>query len=279
MTRRPANARGPARRAVAGIAALATVAALACGAAAPARAGQACTEEAPTTVSVQRGLELAEHVRAALDDSGARVVLLARAGQDLDRWGLRWSHFGFAYLDEAATPPTWRVVHKLNQCGTDHADVFRQGLGDFFLDAPFRYEAAIVTLSPETEQALLPVITDDRRVVQWHTKRYSVVAYPWATRYQQSNQWALETLAGAIEPAASDRERAQMWLRLHDYRPADLHIDAFTRLGARITRANVAFDDHPNERRFSDHIDTVTAESVFDWLLREHRASSPMVVR
>ena len=59
----------------------------------------------------------------------------------------------------------------------------------------------------------------------------------------------------------------------------NITIDPITRLGARMTRANVAFDDHPNERRYTDHIDTVSAESVFDWLLREHRASSPIVVR
>lgn len=32
-----------------------------------------------------------------------------------------------------------------------------------------------------------------------------------------------------------------------------------------MTRANVAFDDHPNAKRFSDHIETVTVESIFAW--------------
>ncbi len=125
----------------------------------------------------------------------------------------------------------------------------------------------------------MQVLTDDRRLVQWHTPAYSVVAYPWSTRYQQSNQWALETLAGSLDPAASTRERAQAWLQLHDYQPTVLHIDALTRLGGRITRANVAFDDHPNSKRFSDHIETVTVESMFDWLQREQLAGTPMVVR
>jgi len=115
--------------------------------------------------------------------------------------------------------------------------------------------------------------------VQWHTPAYSVVAYPWSTRYQQSNQWALETLAGSLDPAASTRERAQSWLQLHDYQPTVLHLDAFTRLGARMTRANVAFDDHPNSKRFSDHIETVTVESMFAWMQRMRIAGQPTVVR
>jgi hypothetical protein len=35
-----------------------------------------------------------------------------------------------------------------------------------------------------------------------------------------------------------------------------------------MTAANVAFDDHPAAQRFSDHIETVTADSVLQWLPR-----------
>ena len=239
--------------------------------------------------------------------SGAQVVIVARAGQDLRKYGLDWSHLAFAYREEMATPQpignrsavlgrigspvvdglplrqpargTWRIVHKLNQCGTAEAAVFRQGLAEFFLDTPFRYEAAYVVPAPEVQAALLQVLTDDQRLVQWHTTAYSVVAYPWSTKYQQSNQWALETLAGSLDPAASTRERAQAWLQLHDYQPTVLHIDALTRLGGRVTRANVAFDDHPNAKRFSDHIETVTVESMFAWMQRMQVAGPPTVVR
>ncbi len=264
-------------------------------------AGQACDATPPDTLGMTRALGLAERVRQRLDASDAQVVIIARAGQDLRKYGLNWSHLAFAYREDPATVPawqapagaalfdgplpprpprsTWRIAHKLNQCGTAEAAVFRQGLAEFFLDTPFRYEAAFVVPAPEVQAALMQVLTDDRRLVQWHTPAYSVVAYPWSTRYQQSNQWALETLAGSLDPAASTPERAQAWLQLHDYQPTVLHIDALTRLGGRITRANVAFDDHPNSKRFSDHIETVTVESMFDWLQREQLAGTPTVVR
>ena len=35
-----------------------------------------------------------------------------------------------------------------------------------------------------------------------------------------------------------------------------------------MTAANVAFDDHPDDKRFSDRIETVTVDSVFAWLQR-----------
>lgn len=276
------------------------VGALAIATATAAIAGQTCEATPPDTNSMTRALGLAERTQASLDASGAQVVVLARAGQDLRKYGLQWSHLAFAYREDAPvqarpTSPvlgqisdlpvqaprhgTWRIVHKLNQCGTAEAAVFRQGLAEFFLDTPFRYEAAYVIPDPEVQAALLRVLTDDQRLVQWHTPAYSVVAYPWSTKYQQSNQWALETLAGSLDPAASTRERAQAWLQLHDYQPTVLHIDAFTRLGGRMTRANVAFDDHPNSKRFSDHIETVTVESMFGWMQRTRLAGAPTVVR
>ena len=267
---------------------------------AAAHAGQTCDTTPPDTLSMTRALSLAERVQERMDATDAQVVIIARAGQDLRKYGLNWSHLAFAYRDGTDVPAwqspmgaalfdgpiaprrprsTWRIAHKLNQCGTAEAAVFRQGLAEFFLDTPFRYEAAFVIPAPEVQAALMQVLPDDRRLVQWHTPAYSVVAYPWSTRYQQSNQWALETLAGSLDPAASTRERAQAWLQLHDYRPTVLRIDALTRLGGRITRANVAFDDHPNAKRFNDHIETVTVESMFAWLQREQLAGAPTVVR
>jgi hypothetical protein len=95
-----------------------------------------------------------------------------------------------------------------------------------------------------------------------------MVSYVWGLRYQQSNQWAIETLASAIDPAVTRREMAQAWLRLKGYEPSVLNLGPLIRLGASMTRANIAFDDHPNEQRFTNRIETVTVDSVFAWLSR-----------
>ncbi len=260
---------------------LAALATAACLAAPGAHAGQTCEEGKLAGRELAAGMELAARTADKLNASGAKVVLLARAGQDLSKYGLRWSHLGLAYKDEAANTGqgAWRIVHKLNACGTDRADLFRQGLGEFFNDRPFRYEAAFVTLSPELQDRLLPLLRDNAAVARLHTQRYSMVAYANATRYQQSNQWALETLAMAVEPANASRNQAQAWLRNQGYRPSVLHIDTFTRLGARLTRANVEFDDHPTGDRFAGHIATATVDSIFDWLNRTHRGSAMQTVR
>ena len=248
-------------------------------AAATAHAGRACEQRPPTAVAVTRAMDLADRTAARLTQSGADVVVIARAGQNLSEYGVRYSHLGFAYRESQGGRTVWRVVHKLNDCGSAHASLYRQGLGEFFLDDLWQYEAAVVVLAPPTQAHLRALLVDNAAVARLDTPAYSMVAYPWSQRYQQSNQWALETIALAEDPAAATRERAQAWLRVHGYEPTTLHLSAFTRLGARLTRANVAFDDHPNEKRFSDRIDTVTVDSVFRWLERDGLAGPATVIR
>ena len=252
--------------------------ALAC-AATVAHAGRSCEQRPPTPLAVSRAMTLAERTAERLTQSGADVVVLARAGQNLGEYGVRYSHFGFAYKEGNGNTAVWRVVHKLNQCGSARASLYRQGLGEFFLDDLWEYEAAFVVLAPRTQARLRALLADNDAVARLDTPAYSMVAYPWSTRYQQSNQWALETLALAEDPAAATRERAQAWLRLHGYEPTTLHLSAFKRLGARVAAANVAFDDHPNEKRFSDRIETVTVDSVFRWLERDGLGGAVLVIR
>ena len=250
-------------------AAFAATMALAC----PAHAGRSCEVKPPTQDALTRGLALAAKTQEALDASGARVVMLARAGQDLRKYGLRYSHMGIAYKRDPDGP--WRVLHELNHCKEETSALYRQGLGDFFLDDPWRYETAWVVPTPEVQDRLLALLADDARATSLHERHYNVVAYPWSTRYQQSNQWTIETLAAAMETGVGSREQAQAWLKFKGYEPTTLRLGPLTRLGARITSVNVAFDDHPNEKRFSDRIETASVDSVFAWLQRTNLASAP----
>lgn len=255
--------------------------------AAAVHAGRSCEQRMPTVDAIEQSMRLAERTARVLDETGAQVAVIGRRGQNLDAYRLRYSHLAFAYREaraDPAQPAVWRVVHKLNQCGTAVGALYRQGLGEFFLDDLHEYEAAVVIPRPEVQARLLPALQDNARVAQLHTPAYSMVAYPWALTYQQSNQWAIETLAMALEPAAHTRPLytradAQAWLRLHDFSPTTLNLGPLQRLGARMTAANVAFDDHPDAKRFSDRIETVTVDSVFQWLRRSGLGGPVHVIR
>lgn len=243
------------------------VAAIALLAGGAAQAGRSCEGQRLSVQDVTQGMALAARTATDLDAAhardGTRVVMLARAGQDLSKYRQTWSHVGWAYRSSTGQ---WRVLHKLNHCGTDQSVLMRQGLGQFFLDQMWRYEARWEPVPTAWQDGLWALLQDNARAARLHQPRYSMVAYAWGTRYQQSNQWAIETLALAAEPGLHSRTQAQAWLQLKDYRPPSLRIGALSRLGGRMTRANVAFDDHPTEQRFADRIQTVTADSVLDWL-------------
>jgi hypothetical protein len=248
-----------------------------------AHAGRSCDSTKPSAQTVERGLTLAAKTLEALNASGDKVVVLARAGQDLSKYGVRYSHLGLAWQQpDGQGGSTWRVLHKLNECGTGDSAVYRQGLGEFFLDDLWRFEAAWVAPTPEVQTRLLALLQEPARSISLHHKPYSIVSYAWGRKYQQSNQWAIETLALAMEPQVRTREQAQAWLQFKGYEPTVLKLGPLTRLGGRVGAANVAFDDHPNEKRFSDRIETVTVDSVFSWLQRAQLATpgkSPVIVR
>ncbi len=249
----------------------------------PAWAGQDCTPRRPTLAAMARDLDLAVSVAAQLDElaarDGLRVALLARIGQDLSAYGLRYTHLGFVYRDTAALDGrgAWRVVHKLNQCGSDRAQIYRQGLAEFFGDGLFRHEAGLLPL--KDADALAPLLTDNALLALVHEPRYNMLAYPCAGPYQQSNQWVIETLAVLRDPHVNSRAEARAWLRGRGYQPATVPLSAATRLGARMFTAHISFDDHPFGRRMEGQIDTVTVESVFAWLTRTGLGEPPMALR
>lgn len=235
----------------------------------PAQAGQSCDKKPLTAIGVERGMTLALRTAQALDAeyqrSGARVVILGRAGKDLSEYNLRYSHLGWAYKTDEGP---WRVLHKLNQCGTTVGALYRQGLGEFFLDDLWRMEAVWSVPAKALQAPLLDWLTDPVRSKQLNTREYSMVSYVWGLKYQQSNQWAIESFAAAVEPGVVNRQQAHAWLQFKGYQPTTLHINAMRRLGARVGSANIAFDDHPTSKRFSDQIETVTVDSVLSWMGR-----------
>lgn len=258
------------------IAALAA-ALLLCGAV---QAGQRCDATALTPQQARSALDLAQRTADVLERSGAQVAILGRAGQDLSAHGLRYSHLGIAYREQPAVGPArWRVLHKLNECGTAHAGVYRQGLGDFFFDQPHRYEVRIAFLDPALQAQMLAGLLGGSYLARVHEPAYSMVAYAWSTRYQQSNQWVIETLALLSDPTVNSRGQAQMWLLRHGYQPGTVQIPAAQRLAARLGAAHIAFDDHPAQLRYAGQIQTVTADSVFDWLHRSYPMTRSLELR
>jgi hypothetical protein len=235
-----------------------------------AQAGKSCNEQVLSAVTLHKALSTAQAVQAKLNESGSDVALLGRIGQDLSEYHLRYSHVGIAFREAPDQP--WHVLELLNQCGTADSDLWADGLGNFFMDDMFSFDSIILVPPPALRQRLTDRLRNTAQLRQLYEKKYNMVAYPFSVKYQNSNQWVLENLAAAEsrDMQISTREQAQAWLKLVGYQPTEMHIGPMTRLGGRMFKANVAFDDHPNELRFSDRINAVTVDSIVDFLRKRN---------
>lgn len=241
-----------------------------------ASAGTSCEPKKTDVATFVKAMTLAERTMTALDKSGAQVALIARAGQDLSKYGLRYSHMGYVWRDHPQG--RWLVVHELNRCGTAQSALFDEGLGNFFLDDMHAYETRIVVPSPQVQQRIAAMLASTTPL-RLHDERYNMLAFPYATNYQNSNQWLLETWAASVSDMPIDgRTQAQAWLKLAGFAPITIDIPAMTRLGARMFRANVSFDDQPFERRMAGRIDTVTVDSVVRFVHQRDPASWEILV-
>ncbi|WEF31297.1 DUF2145 domain-containing protein [Pseudoduganella chitinolytica] len=236
----------------------------------PAWAGRHCEEKPLSVADTVKSMDLAKKTFDTLDASGAQVALVSRVGQDLSKYGLKYSHMGIVVRDHPEG--RWTVVHELNECGTAGSNLYNEGLGNFFLSDLYRYEAEVVIPDGATQERLAQLVAS-RTARRLHEPKYNMLSYVYSTRYQNSNQWVLETYAAAAAPKGQveTRAEAQNWLKQAGYAPVTIRVRSLTRLGGRMFRANVAFDDHPFERRMAGQIDTVTTVSIVNFV----RATDP----
>lgn len=223
-------------------------------------AGSECgnSQEGPGPAVMASAIKSANATIEQLNKSSDNVVLLARMGQDLSKYNLTYSHLAYAVKKDDGQ---WAVVHKLNTCGTAKAGIFEESLERFYLDDLFSFQAGLWRLSPDIQAKLKPVLLG-KDSLKLHEPHYNMVAYPFSTKFQNSNGWVLEVLANAINPAIQTRTDALTWLGQQGYAPSVLNINAATRLGARATKSNISFDDHPSRERWAGRIQVATVDSV-----------------
>ena len=189
-------------------------------------------------------------VKAALDESGQSLALIARSGLDLSRFGVRYSHAGLSLKASLNTP--WSVRQLYFACDEGRPRLFDQGMSAFVLgmNDPAAGYVSIVLLPPAEAAAVERAALDNRQALQLLAATYSANAYPFSPHYQNCNQWVIELLAaawGRLENAPDQRAQAQRWMKDQGYRPSvfDVGWRPLMWLGAFIPWLHD--DDHPSE--------------------------------
>ena len=220
---------------------------------------------------------MGKRLRETLDDHAAHAALISRIGSDLSRHEFEdekplYTHSAFAVREGRG----WCVHHLLNTREGPTGHLYRQTLADFFRDDPWKYQSAVLVPS-ETLQRGIAAVLRSPIGQRLHTRRYSRVAYPFSTRYQNSSQWMIEVI-GAAQGGAGDRRDVQAYLGSRGLAPSVLRTTGI--LGQTLAGwflPNTRFDDHPlpdrvrgrlslimhgSLARYIAHTDTVIAERV-----------------
>ncbi|MDF3055264.1 MAG: hypothetical protein K0Q74_1171 [Gammaproteobacteria bacterium] len=227
-------------------------------------AGSSCEEKKPNPAVLAAAGNRAILLKNTLDNLNPQVALIARVGSNMEKYNMHFTHAAFVVRDYPGYKGKWTVVHLLNQCGTGNSSIYAQGLLNFFADDLYSMDFKIIVPDKKLQTNLAAVLKSPLKL-SLHNNHYSMLAYPFATRYQNSNQWILEVLVSANEGVRS-REAIQQTLRESGFEPATIKVDGLTAIGAKMFKANVQFDDHPQTERNSGSYSVVSVKSLVSYL-------------
>jgi hypothetical protein len=221
-----------------------------------------------------RVLRFAGAVKQELERSGQPVALISRAGLDLSRFGLLYSHSGVA-LKEADSG--WSVRQLYYACEESRPRLFDQGVAGFALgaDAPGQGHVSLVFLDDENGALLERAAEDKRLALALLAGQYSANAYAFGTRYQNCNQWVAEILAsawgrldGTPERNKAPRERAQEWLREQGYAAGPVKVPSHWLMFAGQFVPLLHVGDHPVDDIYAMALRVSVPASIEDFVRR-----------
>ena len=209
-----------------------------------------CEREQDISAAQQdRVLRFAGVVRQELERSGGKVALISRAGTDLSRFGLLYSHAGVALRGDA--DGAWAVRQLYYACDDARPHLFDQGISGFALgaDAPSSGHVSLLFLPDDDAAALERAARDKALALALLAGKYSANAYAYGTEYQNCNQWVAELLAGAWGGVTGEgrqlRQQAQGWLRAQGYVPGPVRVPGHLLMFAGQFVPLVHVNDHP----------------------------------
>lgn len=241
----------------------------------PALAGRNCEQQVVPPEKLAAAAQTAFTVADALEARNAPVALIARVGTDLSKYGLNYSHAGFAVRDHANG--RWTVVHLLNQCGSSRGGIYAQGLVNFFADDLVNQDARIVWL-PEAESTRLARYLQALPAQSLLQPSYNLLARPGSERTQNSTAWMLETLAVAQLPEGTPITRRNTFARAEQagFTPDIIRVSYGKRVLGGLFSANTDFTDHPVATRLDGRYPVVTVRSIFRYMEANGLAAAQM---
>lgn len=227
-----------------------------------------CTQTVPTPQRVAATMDQAQQLKQYLDTQPDPVAIIVRQGQDMADRHLTWSHAGFAMRQPNGD---WRVFHNLNLCGTAESALFIQGLYEFLADDLVNQNIAVLRPLTTVSTALQAILKSPVKLNLFHSRRYNVIAWPFAGPWQNSNGWLLEVFARANDARLWSRNDARRWLQQQGYQPSVVSVSLVEKAGAKLFSSNVFTDDQPAALLSKGKVELNSGDSVIHFIARYSR--------
>ncbi|WP_229424925.1 DUF2145 domain-containing protein [Massilia sp. Se16.2.3] len=194
-------------------------------------------------------LRFAGVVRRELERSGGQAALVSRAGLDLSRFGLLYSHAAIALKDNPASPPGRApAVLRLRRIAPAPVRPGHRRLRARGGSAGARPHVAGLPARCGGGASVAAAALDKPLALSLLAGQYSANAHAFSTRYQNCNQWVAELLAsawGGLAGGLDARSRAQEWLRERRYQAGPVKVPSHAMMFAGQFVPLVHVNDHP----------------------------------
>ncbi len=240
-----------------------------------------------SAIEMQQTFVMGKELEAALNRLNSDVVIVARSGQDLEKYGIRYSHAAFMVKDHQE----WQVYHLLNECSSSLGGLYQEGLGNFVMPAMVSTKLKNGTndlSKPEisfgfaippkpVQQNLKRLLNDSKARNSVFEKQYSAVANPYNLMNQNSNGWILEAYAIAEaqvnQQKVTDRKTAQEWLKSQDYKGTELPASILKQRLAAMVVGNVSLKGHERSDRYQGKLLINSGDSVLNYVAGKNGAT------
>jgi hypothetical protein len=244
-------------------------------------AGQGCKNSDLTVGYMQDAIKMSIKLEKYLDKNSQNAAIIGRVGSDISDQGLKFTHAAFVRKD--VDQGKWIVTHLLNVCGTGKSYLTNHGLLNFMMDDLLSMEVKVIIPDPALQKALSEVLISEDAAVLYEPS-YSIISNPMGPLlHQNSNHWVLDVVAQAQALTEGRRvfrraDTQQIFLN-NGFRGSDIRISTLKRLGARVGRLNVHFDDHPSSALSTGHYKAVSVNSIDQYFRRGKNHSKSVVLQ
>ncbi|MFL5298328.1 MAG: DUF2145 domain-containing protein [Phenylobacterium sp.] len=245
------------RPAILGLAAAVAFAAL------PAAAQDSSAQAVAAHFTAPEAAGFSKQIERDLAGRGAQVALVFRTGRPRSQLpdGIRYTHGAFWVHREIATADGrqlsgYAVYNLYAGDGRNWPKAQSRLVQDYpfdFVRGSYVDDVAVIVPSPEMQRRILAVI-DSPAYERLHNPAYSLVANPWAARYQNCTNFMLDVV-GAAAWQTDDAGRITADLKAH-YQPTVVKAGPLMRLFGPIADSRLRTDDQHGPIR------TATYESV-----------------